>query len=315
MLYLDYSRKAGEWLPNQFGGRENLAAVDFLRELNTMVHAEFPGALTMAEESTTWPQVSRPTDVGGLGFSMKWNMGWMNDSLHYFHRDPVHRRWHQDELTFGQTYAYSENFVLPLSHDEAVHGKGSLLGKMAGDAWQRFANLRLLLAWQAFTPGKKLMFMGGEFGQQREWSEARELDWSLLADVAHAGIQHLSGDLNRLYRELTALHTQDFESTGFEWIDCDDREHSVLSWLRWGRDGSFVVVALNFTPAPQTGYRLGVPHAGRYLEVLNTDSAHYGGSNLGNCGGVEAVRGKWMNRPASLRITLPPLAAVLLQPA
>ena len=186
---------------------------------------------------------------------------------------------------------------------------------MAGDAWQRFANLRLLLAWQAFTPGKKLMFMGGEFGQQREWSEARELDWSLLADVAHAGIQHLSGDLNRLYRELTALHTQDFESTGFEWIDCDDREHSVLSWLRWGRDGSFVVVALNFTPAPQTGYRLGVPHAGRYLEVLNTDSAHYGGSNLGNCGGVEAVRGKWMNRPASLRITLPPLAAVLLQPA
>ena len=314
MLYLDYSRKAGEWLPNKYGGRENLAAVDFLRELNTMVHAEFPGALTIAEESTTWPQVSRPIDAGGLGFSMKWNMGWMNDSLRYFHRDPVHRRWHQDELTFGQTYAYSENFVLPLSHDEAVHGKGSLLGKMAGDTWQRFANLRLLLAWQAFTPGKKLMFMGGEFGQQREWSEARELDWSLLADEAHAGVHRLSGDLNRLYRELTALHTQDFESLGFEWIDCNDREHSVLSWLRWGRDGSFVVIALNFTPAPQTGYRLGVPHAGRYLEVLNTDSAHYGGSNLGNCGGVEAVKGKWMNRPASLKITLPPLAAVLLQP-
>ncbi len=280
-----------------------------------MVHAEFPGALTIAEESTTWPQVSRPIDAGGLGFSMKWNMGWMNDSLRYFRRDPVHRRWHQDELTFGQTYAYSENFVLPLSHDEAVHGKGSLLGKMAGDAWQRFANLRLLLAWQAFTPGKKLMFMGGEFGQQREWSEGRELDWSSLADAAHAGVQRLSGDLNRLYRELTALHTQDFENLGFEWIDCNDREHSVLSWLRWGRDGSLVVIALNFTPAPQTGYRLGVPHAGRYLEVLNTDSAYYGGSNLGNCGGVEAVTGEWMNRPANLRITLPPLAAVLLQPA
>lgn len=315
MLYLDYSRKAGEWLPNQYGGRENLAAIDFLRELNTMVHAEFPGALTIAEESTSWPLVSRPTYVGGLGFSMKWNMGWMNDSLRYFRRDPIHRRWHQNELTFGQTYAYSENFVLPLSHDEAVHGKGSLLGKMPGDAWQRFANLRLLLAWQAFNPGKKLMFMGGEFGQQREWSEGRELDWSLLADAAHAGVERLSGDLNRLYRELTALHTQDFDTLGFEWIDCHDSEHSVLSWLRWGRDGSFVVIALNFTPAPQTGYRLGVPHAGRYLEVLNSDSAHYGGSNLGNCGGVEAVEGKWMNRPASLMITLPPLAAVLLRPA
>ena len=314
MLYLDYSRKPGEWLPNEYGGRENLAAIDFLRELNTMVHGEFPGALTIAEESTTWPLVSRPVDAGGLGFSMKWDMGWMNDSLRYFQRNPIHRRWHQNELTFGQTYAYSENFVLPLSHDEAVHGKGSLIGKMPGDTWQRLANLRLLLAWQTFTPGKKLMFMGGEFGQEREWSERRELDWRLLADAAHAGVQRLSGDLNRLYRGLTALHTQDFESTGFEWIDCHDSERSVLSWLRRGRDGSFVVVVLNFTPAPQTDYRIGVPHAGRYLEVLNSDSAHYGGSNLGNCGAVEAIKGEWMNRPANLKLTLPPLAAVLLRP-
>ena len=212
MLYLDYSREPGQWLPNRHGGRENLEAIDFLRELNSMVHGEFPGALTIAEESTAWPQVSRPTYVGGLGFSMKWNMGWMSDSLRYFRRDPVHRRWHHDEVTFGQLYAYSENFVLPLSHDEVVHGKGSLLGKMPGDAWQRFANLRLLLAWQAFTPGKKLMFMGGEFGQAREWAQDRELDWALLAEPAHAGVQRLSADLNRLYRDLPALHGQDFDS-------------------------------------------------------------------------------------------------------
>lgn len=315
MLYLDYSRQAGEWQPNQYGGRENLEAIDFLRELNTMVHAEFPGALTIAEESTAWPQVSRPSYVGGLGFSMKWNMGWMNDSLRHFQRDPIYRRWHHDELTFGQIYAYNENFVLPFSHDEAVHGKGSLLGKMPGDDWRRFANLRLLLAWQAFSPGKKLMFMGGEFGQQREWSQGRELDWRLLANAAHVGAQRLSGDLNRLYRDLPALHEQDFDSLGFEWVDCHDNEHSVLSWLRWGQDGRFVVVALNFTPVPQTGYRIGVPQAGRYAEILNTDSAHYGGSNLGNGGGIEAVEGPWMNRPAHLVITLPPLAAVLLQPA
>ena len=314
MLYLDYSREPGQWLPNRHGGRENLEAIDFLRELNTMVHGEFPGALTIAEESTAWPQVSRPTYVGGLGFSMKWNMGWMNDSLRYFQRDPLFRRWHHDEVTFGQVYAYSENFVLPLSHDEVVHGKGSLSGKMPGDPWQRFANLRLLLAWQAFTPGKKLMFMGGEFGQTREWSEGRELDWGLLADPAHAGVQRLAGDLNRLYRDLPALHSQDFASQGFEWIDCHDSEHSVLSWLRWGRDGSFVVVAVNFTPAPLTGYRLGVPHAGRYVEVLNSDSTHYGGSDLGNGGAIEAIAGEWMRRPANLEITLPPLAAVLLRP-
>ena len=313
MLYLDYSRKAGEWLPNKYGGRENLDAIEFLKQLNAMVHGEFPGALTIAEESTAWPMVSRPTYVGGLGFSMKWNMGWMNDTLRYFHRDSIYRRWHHDELTFGQVYAYSENYVLPFSHDEVVHGKGSLIGKMPGDAWQRAANLRLLLAWQTFSPGKKLMFMGGEFGQAREWSEARELDWKLLGDPDHAGLQRLSGDLNRLYRDCPALHQQDFDAQGFEWIDCHDSEHSVLAWLRWGRDGSFVVVAVNFTPVPQTGYRLGVPRAGHYAEILNSDSALYGGSNLGNAGGVDAWAGEWMNRPANLELTLPPLAAVVLQ--
>ncbi|KAF4513797.1 UNVERIFIED_CONTAM: hypothetical protein B566_EDAN011718 [Ephemera danica] len=313
MLYLDYSRKEGEWLPNPHGGRENLEAVGFLKELNAMAHAECPGALTIAEESTSWPLVSRPTYVGGLGFSMKWNMGWMNDSLRYFQRDPIHRRWHHDELTFGQVYAYSENYVLPFSHDEVVHGKGSLLGKMPGDEWQRFANLRLLFAWQTFMPGKKLTFMGCEFGQQREWSEARELDWTLLAHPAHAGLKHLSADLNRLYRDLSALHSQDFERSGFEWIDCHDSEHSVLSWLRWGRDGSFVVVAVNFTPVPQTGYRLGVPEMGRYVELLNTDSAWYGGGNLGNGGMLIATEGEWMNRRANLEVTIPPLGVVALR--
>ena len=313
MLYLDYSRRAGEWLPNKYGGRENLEAIGFLKELNAMVHAECPGALTIAEESTAWPMVSRPTWLGGLGFSMKWNMGWMNDSLRYFERDPIYRRWHHDELTFGQMYAYTENFVLPLSHDEVVHGKGSLIGKMPGDDWQRFANLRLMLAWQACTPGKKLMFMGGEFGQVREWSEKWELDWGLLADDRHAGLQRLSADLNRLYRDLPALHQQDFDASGFAWIDCHDSEHSVLSWLRWGNDGSFVVVAVNFTPVPQQGYRLGVPRTGRYVEVLNSDSTYYGGSNLGNGDGIEAGAGAWMNQPASIELTLPPLAAVILQ--
>ena len=313
MLYLDYSRKAGEWLPNKYGGRENLDAIDFLKELNAMAHAEFPGALTIAEESTAWPLVSRPTYLGGLGFSMKWNMGWMNDSLRYFHRDPVFRRWHHDELTFGQIYAYSENYVLPFSHDEVVHGKGSLMGKMPGDAWQQFANVRLLLAWQACTPGKKLMFMGGEIGQRLEWSERREVDWACLVDGRHEGLQRLSRDLNRLYRDLPALHQQDFEPGGFAWVDCHDSVHSVLSWLRWGHDGSFVLVAMNFTPVPQHGYRLGVPAAGTYREILNSDAALYGGSNLGNGGSVEAQTGEWMGLPANLELTLPPLAAVILQ--
>ncbi|MBS1190771.1 MAG: 1,4-alpha-glucan branching enzyme [Rhodocyclaceae bacterium] len=315
MLYLDYARQEGEWLPNQYGGRENLEAIDFLRALNAMVHGEFPGALTIAEESTAWPQVSRPTWLGGLGFSMKWNMGWMNDSLSYFREDPVHRRWHHDQLTFGQIYAYTENFLLPLSHDEVVHGKGSLIGKMPGDDWQRFANLRLLFAWQTFTPGKKLMFMGGEFGQWREWTERWELDWHLLAWERHIGLQSLSRDLNRLYRDCRTLHEQDFDPLGFEWIDCHDNENSVLSWLRWGRDGSFVVVVMNFTPVPRHGYRLGVPRPGHYREIVNTDSAYYGGSNLGNHGGVNASPDSWMGRPASLELVLPPLAAVVLAPS
>jgi 1,4-alpha-glucan branching enzyme len=313
MLYLDYSRRDGEWLPNAHGGRENLDAIAFLQALNAMVHGEFPGALTIAEESTAWPQVSRPTWVGGLGFSMKWNMGWMNDSLRYFSRDAIHRRWHHDELTFGQMYAYSENFVLPLSHDEVVHGKRALLNKMPGDEWQRRANLRLLLAWQTLTPGKKLMFMGGEFGQWREWSEARELDWPLLTHSAHQGVQRLAADLNRLYRDLPALHEQDFVSDGFSWIDCHDSEQTVLCWLRRARDGRFVVAVLNFTPVPRYGYRIGVPQAGHYREIVNSDSAWYGGGNLGNEGFLEATEG-WREWPASLVLTLPPLAAVLLEP-
>jgi len=312
MLYLDYSRRDGEWLPNQHGGRENLDAIAFLQTLNAMVHGEFPGALTIAEESTAWPQVSRPTWVGGLGFSMKWNMGWMNDSLRYFSRDAIHRRWHHDELTFGQIYAYSENFVLPLSHDEVVHGKRALIDKMPGDDWQRRANLRLLLAWQTLTPGKKLLFMGGEFGQWREWSEARELDWGLLAEPAHQGIHRLTADLNRLYRDLPALHEQDFSAAGFTWIDCHDSEQSVLCWLRWARDGRFVIAILNFTPVPRHGYRIGVPQAGRYREILNSDSDWYGGGNLGNGGVLEAAAEGWREWPASLTITLPPLAAVVL---
>ena len=314
MLYLDYSRKEGEWLPNRHGGRENLEAIDFLKDLNVLVHGDFPGALTIAEESTAWPAVSRPTYLGGLGFSLKWNMGWMNDSLSYFRRDPIHRAWHHDELTFGQMYAYSENFVLPLSHDEVVHGKGSLIGKMPGDDWQRFANLRLLLAWQSLSPGKKLMFMGGEIGQWREWGEKRELDWGLLADSRHAGIQRLSRDLNRLYRDIPALHELDCETFGFQWIDCHDSAHSVLSWLRLGRDGSHVVIAINFTPVIQRNYRLGVPHAGRYVELLNSDSIHYGGSDVGNLGALVAEHGAWMGRPAWLELSLPPLAAVVLRP-
>ena len=315
MLYLDYSRKAGEWLPNKYGGRENLEAIEFLKQLNAMVHAEFPGALTIAEESTAWPLVSRPTWSGGLGFSMKWNMGWMNDSLRYFQRDPVHRRWHHDELTFGQVYAYGENYVLPLSHDEVVHGKGSLLGKMPGDDWQRFANLRLLLAWQALTPGKKLAFMGNEFGQVREWSEARELDWGLLADPRHDGVRRLSADLNRLYRDMPALHELDFDGAGFAWVDCHDSGQSVLVWIRRARDGGCLVVAMNFTPHPRHGYRIGMPAAGAWSEVLNSDSAHYGGANIGNVGAVDSVAAPWMGLPASAAVTLPPLAAIVLRAA
>jgi 1,4-alpha-glucan branching enzyme len=312
MLYLDYSRKPGQWLPNRHGGRENLEAIEFLRALNEMVHREFPGALTIAEESTAWPMVSRPTYLGGLGFSMKWNMGWMNDTLDYFAHDPVYRRHHHDRLTFGQLYAYSENFVLPFSHDEVVHGKGSLLGKMPGDDWQRFANLRLLFTLQMTAPGKKLSFMGNEIAQSHEWRDGEELPWHLLQWAPHAGVQALVRDLNRLYRDVPALYDLDFDSGGFSWVDCHDAEQSVVSWLRWARDGSCVVVALNFTPVPRHGYRIGVPEAGVYGEIFNSDSRHYGGSDLGNGAGLLATEPAWMGRPASLELTLPPLAGVVL---
>ena len=314
MIYLDYSRKAGEWTPNVHGGRENLEAIAFLRELNEMVHGEFGGALTIAEESTAWPMVSRPTWLGGLGFSMKWNMGWMNDTLDYMKHDPVYRRYNHERLTFGQLYAYTENFVLPLSHDEVVHGKSSLLGKMPGDEWRRFANLRLLLAYQMLAPGKKLQFMGAELGQPWEWRPAEELPWQLLQYPLHAGTRTLVSQLNRLYVGEPALHELDFSPEGFQWIDCHDADQSVVSWLRRSRDGRHVVVVLNFTPVPRHDYRLGVPLNGDYLERLNTDSAHYGGSDVGNTGRVRAEPKPWMGFPASLSLTLPPLAALVLLP-
>jgi 1,4-alpha-glucan branching enzyme len=312
MLYLDYSRKAGEWLPNKFGGRENLEAIDFLREMNVMVHERFPGALTFAEESTAWPMVSRPVYVGGLGFSMKWNMGWMNDSLSYFQLDPVYRRFHHNYLTFGQLYAYSENFVLPFSHDEVVHGKRSLLGKMPNDAWQQFANLRLLLTLQFTTPGKKLNFMGNEFGQGREWATGGELDWGLLQTHWHAGVQTLVRDLGRLYLNLPPLHELDFDSAGFAWIDCHDASQSVLAFVRRDRTGRSVIVALNFTPVPREGYRIGAPAAGFWREIFNSDSEYYGGGNIGNGAGAASEDRPWMGYPHSLVLTLPPLGGVVL---
>ncbi|HEX8980269.1 MAG TPA: 1,4-alpha-glucan branching protein GlgB [Parasulfuritortus sp.] len=312
MLYLDYSRKAGEWLPNKYGGRENIEAIDFLREMNAMVHERFPGALTYAEESTAWPMVSRPTYVGGLGFSMKWNMGWMNDTLRYIGLDPIYRRYHQNDLTFAQLYAYSENFVLPFSHDEVVHGKRSLLGKMPGDAWQQFANLRLLLSYQFCHPGKKLNFMGNEFGQGREWNSGWELDWSLLQIHWHEGVQRCQRDLNRLYRELPQLHDQDFSHEGFSWVDCHDADQSVLSFLRRDRQGRTVICIFNFTPVSREGYRIGCPHAGLWREIFNSDSEWYGGSNTGNGIGLMAEDQSWMGYSHSVVVTLPPLAGMIL---
>ncbi len=316
MLYLDYSRKEGEWLPNQHGGRENLEAIHFLRDLNIMVHAEFPGALTLAEESTAWPGVSRPTYLGGLGFSMKWNMGWMHDTLFYMRQDPIYRRYHQNQLTFSQLYAYSENFILPFSHDEVVHGKGSLYNKMAGDTWQKFANLRLLLAYQMTCPGKKLNFMGNEFGQTHEWRINHELDWYLLENPFHTGVQMAMRDLNRHYHTIPALHQLDFSSEGFYWIDCQDADHSIISYVRQDHNGGFVVVVLNFTPVLRAGYRLGVPVAGDYHEIFNSDSMYYGGSNQGNVGSISSVAQSCMGFSNAIIITLPPLAAIIweLQP-
>jgi 1,4-alpha-glucan branching enzyme len=313
MLYLDYSREPGEWLPNRYGGNENLEAIAFMRGLNEVVHAR--GAVTMAEESTAWPMVSRPTYVGGLGYTYKWNMGWMHDTLSYMKQDPVHRRFHQDGLTFGLLYAFSENFVLPLSHDEVVHGKGSLLGKMPGDAWQRFANLRLLYAFMYAYPGKKLLFMGAELAQDREWDFDRALDWELLEQPAHGGIQALVRDLNGVYTHHAALHQRDCDPAGFTWVDCSDQEHSVIAFLRLARDTrDHVLVVCNFTPLVRYDYRIGVPSSGRYLELLNTDAQVYGGSGVGNLGAVSTESVAIHDRPYSIRLTLPPLAALLLVP-
>ncbi|MGK9166424.1 1,4-alpha-glucan branching protein GlgB [Inquilinus limosus] len=314
MLYLDYSRKPGEWVPNRFGGRENLEAVDFLRQTNVEVFGRHDGVTTVAEESTAWPAVSRPAHLGGLGFGYKWNMGWMNDTLRYMQKDPVHRTWHHSDLTFGLLYAFSENFVLPLSHDEVVHGKGSLLAKMPGDDWQKFANLRAYYGFMWAHPGKKLLFMGGEFAQRNEWGHDRSLDWHLLGAERHAGVQRLIGDLNRLYRELPALHVHDCEPEGFDWVDASNSADSIFVWLRRGRDGDRPVLAVsNFTPVPRRDYRIGVPFGGRWLERLNTDAAVYGGSGMGNLGSVEAEASPWHGRPHSVRLTLPPLATVLFE--
>ncbi|MDP8568498.1 1,4-alpha-glucan branching protein GlgB [Methylophilus aquaticus] len=318
MLYLDYSRKEGEWLPNQYGGRENLDVIEFLKQLNMMVGERFPGVLTIAEESTAWPAVSRPVYAGGLGFSMKWNMGWMNDVLTYMQLDPVYRQYHHNRLTFGQMYAYSENFVLPFSHDEVVHGKKSLLEKMPGDKWQQFANLRLLFTLQMTTPGKKLNFMGNEFGQSREWSVNQSLDWHLTEDkcehhALHRGIQSAMRDLNHVYFKQNALHTFDFEAQGFQWIDCQDASQSILSYIRRGNDHTFAIIVLNFTPVPRQRYRLGVPEPGHYQEIFNSDAACYGGSNIGNVHGCTTESVPWMDYPVSISLNLPPLAGVILQ--
>ncbi len=313
MLYLDYSREEGEWIPNRYGGRENLEALDFLRELNVVTHDEHPGVLMIAEESTSWPQVSRPTWTGGLGFDIKWNMGWMNDTLEFIAKDPIYRRHHQEMLTFSMLYAFTENFLLPFSHDEVSHGKQSMLNKMPGDEWQRFANLRVLYTYMFCHPGKKLLFMGTEFGQGQEWSSSQTLDWYVLDYPLHQGVQRLVKDLNHLYQQTPALFYYEFDWRGFDWIDCHDADNSVLSYLRRS-DDEFVVVLVNLTPTPHHNYRIGVPEAGEYVEIFNSDSAFYGGSNMGNGGrALLSDEQAWMNRPFSLALTLPPLAAIVLR--
>ncbi len=314
MIYLDYSRKSGEWIPNQFGGNQNIGAIKFLRRMNETVYLDHPGAVTVAEESTAFPGVSHPTYAGGLGFGFKWNMGWMHDTLRYIAHDPVHRRFHHHDLTFGLLYAYSENYVLPISHDEVVHGKGSLLGKMPGDRWQKFANLRAYLGFMWGHPGKKLLFMGCEFGQEREWTHRESLDWHLLGDPLHRGVQSLVRDLNHTYRALPPLYERDHEAGGFEWLVMDDADNSVLVFARRGEEpGSVVVVACNFTPVVRGDYRFGVPLAGFYREAVNTDAASYGGSNVGNLGGVASEPVASHGRTDSLTLTLPPLATVILE--
>ncbi|MEI6256254.1 MAG: 1,4-alpha-glucan branching protein GlgB [Planctomycetota bacterium] len=314
MLYLDYSRKDGEWEPNCHGGRENLEAIEFLKSFNVQVHAHHPGVLTIAEESTSWAGVSRPTDSGGLGFSLKWNMGWMNDTLRYMRHDPVHRKYHHDELTFSLIYAFHENFVLPFSHDEVVHGKGSLLNQMPGDQWQKFANLRLLYAYMGCHPGKKLLFMGGEFGQSQEWNFDESLPWHLLESESHRSLSRAVADLNKLVQSEPSLHELDFDGRGFEWIDCHNWQDSILTFIRRGLDDrEWVVVCCNFTPVLRQGYRVGLPEAGLYAEIFNSDSAWYGGSNAGNAGSIEASRQPHHGRSHSLSLTLPPLAAIVLK--
>jgi 1,4-alpha-glucan branching enzyme len=311
MLYLDYARRQGEWIPNRYGGRENLEAIEFLRMLNESAYRDHPDVQLIAEESTAWPMVSRPVYLGGLGFGLKWNMGWMHDTLAYMQQDPIHRRYHHDKLTFSLLYAFHENFVLPLSHDEVVYGKGSLVGRMPGDTWQQFANLRLLFGYMWTHPGKKLLFMGGEFGQRPEWNHDAALEWFVLEHVEQAGVQRWVKDLNRLYRNEPALHQFDFDARGFEWIDCEDRDASVLSFLRRAADGAELLVVCHFTPVPRFNYIVGAPAGGRWRELLNSDARDYGGSGMGNFGAVEAASVRAHGRPFSLSLTLPPLAMLV----
>ncbi|MGJ8584064.1 MAG: 1,4-alpha-glucan branching protein GlgB [Marinosulfonomonas sp.] len=312
MLYRDYSRNEGEWVPNQFGGRENLEAIDLFKRVNTLAYGENPGIMTVAEESTSFPKVSAPVDAGGLGFGFKWNMGWMNDTLRYIEKEPVHRKYHHNDLTMGLTYAFSENFVLPISHDEVVHGKGSMIDKMPGNEWEKFANLRAYYGFMWGHPGKKLLFMGCEFAQPEEWNHDTQIDWDAAQNAPNKGVQNLVRDLNKIYRNTPALHVNDCRPEGFEWIELNDAENSTLSFVRYGAAGDPpVVVVCNFTPVERTGFRLGVPGDGTWREVLNTDAEIYGGGNRGNMGAVEAQNGTWQGQPASVSITLPPLAVVM----
>ena len=314
MLYLDYSREEGQWLPNQYGGRENLDAISFLQKMNEVVHGVFPGVLTMAEESTAWPMVSRPTYTGGLGFSLKWNMGWMHDTLGYMSKDPIHRKYHQNDMTFGLLYAFTENFILPLSHDEVVHGKGTLLTRMAGDEWQKFANLRAYYGFMWAHPGKKLLFMGGEFGQWQEWNFNESLEWAALEAPNHQGVQRSVQDLNRLYQNESALYENDFAESGFEWIDASDTDNNVLSFIRKAESSNeFLIIVSNFTPVPWDAYRIGVPKHGFYKEIFNSDSEHYWGSNVGNQGGQATESIPMHGHQQSLSLILPPLATIMLK--
>jgi 1,4-alpha-glucan branching enzyme len=316
MLYLDYSRKEGEWIPNKYGGRENLEAVEFIKQFNEVTHQYFPGILTIAEESTAWPGVTKPVYLGGLGFDMKWNMGWMNDMLEYIEKEPVHRKYHQNNLTFGLLYAFTENFVLVISHDEVVHGKRAMLSKMPGDIWQQFANLRLFYGYMYGHPGKKLLFMGGEFGQWAEWNADKSLDWHLTTYLQHSRLQKYMQDLNRIYTSEPALYEVDYAWQGFTWIDFHDADNSTVSFIRRSKDfADHIVVACNFTPVPRIAYRIGVPEPCYYREILNSDSANYWGSNIGNEGGAQAIAVAWHGQPCSMQITLPPLAVVYFKPS